>query len=329
MTTFIRWISGIALHWFYGSVRVLCAERIPRTGPILVAVNHQNALMDALLAQWAVPRPLRLTAKASLGDSLPGALLLRVVRIIPFRRATDERARRAVDPLRNAQAFERIVGELRAGGGVLVFPEGKSHNEGDMAPLKSGLARAALTARGAGVQGVQVVPVGLSFEAKDRPGSAVVVEVGEPVHVDQWEGNAQGLTRLVEGRLRGVSFQPVDPEVTERGGARSSLVRLASWWGRVVHHIPVTIARRLAVARSRTEDEPAMYTVTYAFGLVVAWDVLQGIVAWVLLGGAAAVAYVASLVVGAYWTAYEPHRTASAPWVPVVEGRTAPPRGTS
>ena len=58
----LRWISGIMLHWFYSEIRVDRIDRIPPSGPLLVAVNHPNAMVDSLVAGWVVPRRLRLTA---------------------------------------------------------------------------------------------------------------------------------------------------------------------------------------------------------------------------------------------------------------------------
>jgi 1-acyl-sn-glycerol-3-phosphate acyltransferase len=45
----LRWIAGVALHWFYGDIRVVGREKIPRNVPLLIAVNHQNALVDSLV----------------------------------------------------------------------------------------------------------------------------------------------------------------------------------------------------------------------------------------------------------------------------------------
>ena len=152
------------MHWFYSDVRVLDSQRIPARGPVLIAMNHQNALVDAILALWIVPRELRLTAKATLGDSMPGALLLKTVGVIPLRRISD--AGGANDPIRNRRAFQAMIDELSNGGAILVFPEGKSHNEPDVAPLKTGLARVALWARDAGVKKIQIVPIGITFANK-------------------------------------------------------------------------------------------------------------------------------------------------------------------
>ena len=45
----LKWIAGVALHWFYGDIRVVGRERIRRDVPLLIAVNHPNALVDSLV----------------------------------------------------------------------------------------------------------------------------------------------------------------------------------------------------------------------------------------------------------------------------------------
>ena len=87
----LRWIAGIALHWFYGEIRVVGAERIPRNTPLLIAVNHPNALVDSLIIGWLMPRRVVMTAKATLMANPLIALLFRVVGVVPLRRAVDER----------------------------------------------------------------------------------------------------------------------------------------------------------------------------------------------------------------------------------------------
>ena len=48
--TVLRAMSGLALRWFYRDVAASGLEHVPREGPLLIAVNHQNALVDALIA---------------------------------------------------------------------------------------------------------------------------------------------------------------------------------------------------------------------------------------------------------------------------------------
>ncbi|HVE78312.1 MAG TPA: lysophospholipid acyltransferase family protein [Gemmatimonadaceae bacterium] len=219
----LRGLSGLALRWFYRDVEVVGADRIPARGPLLIAANHPNALIDALLVGLVVPRRVLLTAKATLFDNPLLAPLLHAVGVVPLRRASDERAAGAHPdappaPARNEVAFRAVLDALAAGGAVLIFPEGKSHDEPALAPLRTGAARMALEARdGRGVRGLAVLPVGLTFEAKERPRSRVAVVVGEPLALDGWapgvgEEPVAALTAELDARLRGVTlnFPSVD-----------------------------------------------------------------------------------------------------------------------
>ena len=151
MYVLLRALAGVALRWFYRSIQVEGRERIPPRGPILFVVNHPNALVDAMLVGWAVPRRVLLTAKATIFRNALGAILLRWVGVVPLRRASDETSPRDhLDASRNENTFVAVRKALQAGGAVLIFPEGKSHDEPTMAPLKTGAARMALDAWSSG-----------------------------------------------------------------------------------------------------------------------------------------------------------------------------------
>ena len=72
---------------------------------------------------------------------------------------------------RNATTFRTSRRLLADGGMVALFPEGISHNEPAVQPLRTGAARIALGAAfDDGVPGVVTVPVGLVYDAKARLG---------------------------------------------------------------------------------------------------------------------------------------------------------------
>src|SRR3712207_4658406 len=185
----LRAVTGIALRWFYREVRVRHAERIPRDAtPLLLAVNHPNALVDALLVGWAMPRPITITAKATLFENPALGWFLRYLGVVPLRRASDERQRLAVageaDRARNTDAFRAILERLERGGAVLIFPEGKSHDEPALAPLRTGAVRIALQADGEERgRPPAILPIGLVFEEKDTPRSPVLVDARVARHV--------------------------------------------------------------------------------------------------------------------------------------------------
>lgn len=204
----LRAVARIALRWFYRDIRVEGAGHVPASGPLLVAINHPNALVDVMVAGTSLPRRLTLTAKATLSDHPVIGALFRVLGVVPLRRASDERARGGGDDVsRNEVAFAALLDALAAGHAVLIFPEGKSHSESALVPLKTGLARVALQARGErGLSGVTIVPVGLVFERKWEPRSRVLVQVGVALPMDEWRGGVAELTAEVEARLRAVTL---------------------------------------------------------------------------------------------------------------------------
>lgn len=213
MYVLLRAVAGVALRWFYRDIQVEGQERIPRQGPLLLVVNHPNALVDALLVAWVVPRRVLITAKSTLFTNPIADRLLRWLGVVPLRRASDEQATASagLDPSRNRDTFRAVHEALGKGATVLVFPEGKSHDEPSLAPLKTGAARMALHARDAGdVENLIIVPIGLTFERKDAPRTRVLVQVGEPIRMRDWEApsgasEADTLTREIDARLRAVT----------------------------------------------------------------------------------------------------------------------------
>jgi hypothetical protein len=243
--------------------------------------------------------------------------------VIPLRRASDEVAARTKGPgsnrSRNEGAFREILDTVENNGAVLIFPEGKSHNEPGLEPLRSGLARLALSARDdRSVRSVKILPIGLVFEDKGTPRSVVDVHIGNAVEMDSWAGNdSNELTNEISRRLRILSEQVSMPIVeTRRSTSRSAslrdfLISIAARWGRITHELPVRFARRLVARKARDADQPAMLTMVVATGLAllvyaISFAVVNTLVhsAWI------SALFVASLLLGAYWAAFEDHRRA-------------------
>jgi len=209
---FLRAIAGVALRWFYRDIQVDGVERIPRRQPLLLVVNHPNALVDALLVVWVVPRRVLITAKGTLFANPVAAMFLRWAGVVPLHRASDATTNQAAASSRNRDTFQAVHQALRRGGTVLIFPEGKTHDDPSLAQLKTGAARMALHARDAGdVPGLAIVPIGLVFERKDAPRTRVFVQVGEPISMDSWRARAghvaaEALTADIDARLRAVTL---------------------------------------------------------------------------------------------------------------------------
>jgi len=199
-------LARLVVRVFFRELEVVGAARLPRAGPLVVVANHQNGMIDPLLIVAALGREVpgggrmpRFLGTHLLWRNPALRPWLELGGVIPIYRPKDLGA--AVDPARNAAAFARCHEQLAAGGAVALFPEGTSHSEPGLVPLKTGAARIVLEAarRFPGLA-PQIVPIGLTFEAKGTFRSRALVEVGEPIDpaaeiaLDRREAAAAGET---------------------------------------------------------------------------------------------------------------------------------------
>ncbi len=178
---FVGWLCRLLLRLFFRRVAVVGAERIPASGPYLVVANHVNGLIDPMFVFGPLRIAARTLGKSTLWKIPVLAQLLDLAGAIPVHRRKDE----GVDTAKNVETFARCHELLAAGGKIAIFPEGISHDEPRLQPLRTGAARIAIEAeRIYGVErplGVQIVPVGLLFEERGRFRSRVLVVVGQPI----------------------------------------------------------------------------------------------------------------------------------------------------
>jgi 1-acyl-sn-glycerol-3-phosphate acyltransferase len=275
----LRAAAEVALRWYYADVVVQGAERIPAEGPVVIASNHPNALVDALLVTTTLRRRVRLTAKATLFEHPLLAPLLRMVGVVPLRRAKDELAARhdgSASVARNTESFRQVTEALLQGGVVLIFPEGISHDEPALAPLKTGAARMALTASAAGARGLRVLPLGLIFERKEQPRSRVLVRIGEPIDVDAWCAragfdDASRLTADIDAALRHVTLNFASEARAQRAVALAGALAAITEPPPAVHQpralaTEAELAHRIEVATNALESaSPAVALQADAF----------------------------------------------------------------
>ncbi len=261
-------LARIALRWYYRDVESVGADRVPAGVPLLVVANHPNAVIDPMLVATTLSRRVTFTGKATLFDNPFFRLFLGSLGMVPLRRASDERARRqaggAPDPQRNENAFRAVIDALAERRAVLIFPEGKSHDEPSISALKTGTARMALQARAAGVRELTIVPIGFVFEEKSTPRTRILVEVGDPLPIDGWHGidapdAVERLTAEIDRRLRVVTMN-YETAAAAAEVARASAVLAAEGLGPLGSGTSwadvVAVSRRVDAAR-RVLDQAA------------------------------------------------------------------------
>ncbi|MBV9110003.1 MAG: 1-acyl-sn-glycerol-3-phosphate acyltransferase, partial [Gemmatimonadetes bacterium] len=195
-----------ALKLFYRLT--ISGERVPGRGPVLLVANHPNSLLDPGMVVAVARRPVRFLAKAPLFDMPVIGMLSRGAGAIPVYRQQDTGG----DTAQNADTFRAVWDALAEGSAVGIFPEGTSHSEPSLVPLKTGAARIAMGAAMRTGGAFPIVPVGLSFREKETFRSDAVAVVGDPVAWDDLAGTGpqdrdavRELTRRIDEALHDVT----------------------------------------------------------------------------------------------------------------------------
>lgn len=211
----LRMLAYFSVRVFFRRIEVEGIENVPESGPVLLVPNHPNALVDALVVVIHLKRPISITAKSTLADIPLLHQVLKRTRVILFHRKVD--IADGADPSKNIDSIAQCRERLELGEAILIFPEGQSHSDPGLRPLRSGAARIALNYVDSGLDpglyagelagDLAIIPVGLHFPAKDRFRSDVWIRFGKPLEPGEWlrehpDGDAHDLTGEIENRIR-------------------------------------------------------------------------------------------------------------------------------
>ncbi|MCB0970262.1 MAG: 1-acyl-sn-glycerol-3-phosphate acyltransferase [Acidimicrobiales bacterium] len=167
-------IARIATRGLFRSVEVVGFEQLEPGVPRLIVANHFNGFVDPVVIAGALGRLPRFIAKATLWRTPGVPLLLGAAGVLPVHRTVDGGGD-------NQGTFREVVRELHRGETVAIFPEGTTHDNPHLSPVRTGAARLALDAAHDGVAAMEVVPIGVTFEDKVAVRTRVVVRAGAPI----------------------------------------------------------------------------------------------------------------------------------------------------
>jgi len=181
----------LILRIFFPRIEISNIGRVPARGPVILVVNHPNGLIDPLFLLCLSPRPVSFLAKAPLFDMPVIGWFVKTLGSIPVYRRQDE----GFVSEKNRQTFDRARAILAGGGVIAVFPEGASHDDPKLRPLKTGAARIALganAAAGAGDAPLSIAPMGIYYTAKGIFRSEALLYFGQPIAVAPTSLDANG-----------------------------------------------------------------------------------------------------------------------------------------
>ena len=169
---------------YFRHLHIIGKENIPKSGPLIYAANHQNALMDAMAIVSTQKHQTVFVARADIFKKPTIIKLLHFMRILPIYRKRD--GGNSYD--NNQETFEIVDQVLRAGMVHGIYPEGSFNPRKCLTTLQKGVFRTALKAQEAyGNQGgIQIVPVGLNWQNPREHFKDLTVVYGKPIAVAEF-----------------------------------------------------------------------------------------------------------------------------------------------
>lgn len=198
LSYFLGWSLFRLIFKFYFRWRVYNPERVPVTGPVILASNH-TSILDPPLVGAGLRRDINYLARASL-FRFPGiGALLRSWNAVPVDREGG-----------GATGLRNILDRLLAGGAIILFPEGTRSQDGILKPARSGIGLTVIKSDAV------VIPVRVfgTFEAYGRHLRCprpyhVAVKYGEPMKFESLRAEAKTCSKA---RLKEI-YQQVATEI--------------------------------------------------------------------------------------------------------------------
>jgi len=168
------------MYALYFRWRVYNPERVPLTGPVILASNHASYL-DPMLIGAALHRGINYLAREDLFRFPILGWVLRYWQAVPVNREGS-----------GAKGLRAILDRLLAGGAIILFPEGTRTSDGKLQPARSGIGLTVIKST------APVVPVRVfgTYEAYNRytrfpRPRRVSVKYGEPMSFEELRAEAK------------------------------------------------------------------------------------------------------------------------------------------
>lgn len=189
------------MPFYFRKLIVIGRENIPKNGPVILAPTHRSR-WDALMVPYAAGKPvsgrdLRFMVSEDEVKGIQGWFIRRMGGFpVNTKHPGIGTIRHSVELLRNGEA-------------LVIFPEGNIFRDGDVQPLKPGMARIALQAASSQPEhDLKIVPITIRYSSPvPHWGCDVEVKIGDPLNVASYctksaKKSAQKLTNDLEKAMR-------------------------------------------------------------------------------------------------------------------------------
>jgi 1-acyl-sn-glycerol-3-phosphate acyltransferase len=168
--------ARIFIHFYCRSIFINKKKYLDKSGPLLIASNHPNSFLDAIILATLFKKPIYSLAR---GDAFAGKLISKILlslNMLPVYRISEG----AENLENNYSTFDACLQIFKTNGIVLIFSEGRCINEWHLRPLKKGTARLAFAAWQQDIP-LQVLPLGINYSGFIKFGKRLALNFGTTI----------------------------------------------------------------------------------------------------------------------------------------------------
>lgn len=186
----VKIIARLALPIYCRNITINNKELLKQKGPLLLAVNHPNSFLDAIILCTLFDGTVYSLARGDAFKNKTAAKILTLFKMFPVYRVSE-----GVENMEeNYKTFDLCKDVFKRNGIVLIFSEGRCINEWHLRPLKKGTARLAISSWQDGID-LKVLPVAINYSSFKKFGKNIRLCFGkiiskEDINYGDTHGNA-------------------------------------------------------------------------------------------------------------------------------------------
>lgn len=237
-------------------------------GPLLIASNHPNSFLDAIILATLFKNPIHSLAR---GDAFANKLITKI--LTSFNMLPVYRVSEGVENLENNYGtFAACQDIFKNNGIVLIFSEGRCINEWHLRPLKKGTARLALEAWQSGVN-LKVLPLGINYSSFRKFGKTIFLNFGnfivkEEIEEDIYSGKSIiTFNQKLKDQLENLVFESDSNDVEKRKSYfyihrhfPETIILLLPAIAGIIIHAPLYLSIHLAIKNKAEDHYDSIFT---------------------------------------------------------------------
>jgi len=175
----------IGYRIFLKRIRVKGLKNYPKNRPVIIAANHTNAFLDAIIFHCVFLENVYSLARGDVFKSAISRFFLHRFNILPIFRLQEG----AENLHKNEDSFNKSIQVLELNKPLLIFPEGNCVQEKRLRKLKKGMSRIAFLAEEKNnfQMDLCILPVGINYLNFTKFRGELFLNIGKPVDVSNYK----------------------------------------------------------------------------------------------------------------------------------------------